>query len=361
MSFATIIAYCDLLAVGVFAVSGALAAAEKRLDMLGFLFFGTVTGVGGGTLRDLLLDIPVFWISDTRYLWVCAALSALTWYLAPLLYAAGTAVVGRRAGPGAVLRARLREGAADGAPDCRGGDGGDVGELRRADARYAPGARLGAARTRHLRDRGPRRAASYALLALAPLDASVALILAMLPAFKLRAGAIVVWLASARVPTPRSLNRVRPAGPRPAFRPGRCAWRAPCRAGRPCRRAVGSRRASSPVASICAARMPAFTGVVDGHGRHGYAGRHLHDRQQRCPRRQLGGGHRYADYRQHRQRRHHARQMRRAAGTGDDDAQAARLRSAGVVVELVRRAVRRDDLHLVGDLRAGRGSRPRRA
>jgi uncharacterized membrane protein YeiH len=71
--------------VGVFAVSGALAAAEKRLDVLGFLFFGTVTGVGGGTLRDLLLDIPVFWISDTRYLWVCAALSALTWYLAPLL------------------------------------------------------------------------------------------------------------------------------------------------------------------------------------------------------------------------------------------------------------------------------------
>jgi uncharacterized membrane protein YeiH len=58
MSFATIIAYCDLLAVGVFAVSGALAAAEKRLDVLGFLFFGTVTGVGGGTLRDLLLDIP---------------------------------------------------------------------------------------------------------------------------------------------------------------------------------------------------------------------------------------------------------------------------------------------------------------
>jgi hypothetical protein len=44
MSFATIIAYCDLLAVGVFAVSGALAAAEKRLDVLGFLFFGTVTG-----------------------------------------------------------------------------------------------------------------------------------------------------------------------------------------------------------------------------------------------------------------------------------------------------------------------------
>jgi uncharacterized membrane protein YeiH len=83
----TVIAYCDLVAVGVFAASGALAAAEKRLDILGFIFFGTVTGVGGGTLRDLLLDIPVFWISDTRYLWICAALSALTWYLAPMLTA----------------------------------------------------------------------------------------------------------------------------------------------------------------------------------------------------------------------------------------------------------------------------------
>ncbi|GAB5415288.1 MAG: trimeric intracellular cation channel family protein [Congregibacter sp.] len=87
MTFAAIIAYCDLIAVGVFAASGALAAAEKRLDILGFIFFGTITGVGGGTLRDLLLDLPVFWIADTRYLWVCIAVSSLTWYLAPMLTA----------------------------------------------------------------------------------------------------------------------------------------------------------------------------------------------------------------------------------------------------------------------------------
>lgn len=87
MTLLTIISWCDLVAVGVFAASGALAAAEKRLDILGFVFFGTVTGVGGGTLRDLLLGVPVFWISDTRYLWVCVALSALTWYLAPVLTA----------------------------------------------------------------------------------------------------------------------------------------------------------------------------------------------------------------------------------------------------------------------------------
>ncbi|MFK7831013.1 MAG: trimeric intracellular cation channel family protein [Congregibacter sp.] len=87
MSVATVIAYCDLLAVGVFAASGALAAAEKRLDILGFVLFGTITGVGGGTLRDLLLQLPVFWISETRYLWICIAVSSLTWYLAPMLSA----------------------------------------------------------------------------------------------------------------------------------------------------------------------------------------------------------------------------------------------------------------------------------
>ncbi|WOJ94422.1 TRIC cation channel family protein [Congregibacter variabilis] len=87
MNLASIIAYCDLLAVGVFAASGALAAAEKRLDILGFVLFGTITGVGGGTLRDLLLQLPVFWISDVRYLWVCITISALTWYIAPMLSA----------------------------------------------------------------------------------------------------------------------------------------------------------------------------------------------------------------------------------------------------------------------------------
>lgn len=87
MNLVTIVATCDLVAVGVFAASGALAAAEKRLDILGFILFGTITGVGGGTLRDLLLQLPVFWISDTRYLWICIGLSALTWYLAPLLSA----------------------------------------------------------------------------------------------------------------------------------------------------------------------------------------------------------------------------------------------------------------------------------
>lgn len=87
MNVELVIAYFDLFALGVFAASGALAAAAKRLDILGLILFGTITGVGGGTLRDLLLQVPVFWISDTRYLWVCIVVSALSWYIAPALSA----------------------------------------------------------------------------------------------------------------------------------------------------------------------------------------------------------------------------------------------------------------------------------
>ncbi|MDX1606293.1 MAG: TRIC cation channel family protein, partial [Candidatus Competibacterales bacterium] len=51
----------DLLGVGVFAASGALVASRKQLDLVGFGLVATVTGIGGGTLRDLLLDRPVAW------------------------------------------------------------------------------------------------------------------------------------------------------------------------------------------------------------------------------------------------------------------------------------------------------------
>ena len=83
----SIVSVADLVAVTVFAVSGALAAAEKQLDILSFILFGTITGIGGGTVRDLLLGIDgVFWITDSHYLWVCIGGSAATWFLAPSLY-----------------------------------------------------------------------------------------------------------------------------------------------------------------------------------------------------------------------------------------------------------------------------------
>lgn len=81
-----VIHIADMLAVGTFAITGALAAAERKLDVLGFILFGTITGIGGGTARDLLLGTEtVFWIGNTDYLWVCIGASTLTWFLAPLL------------------------------------------------------------------------------------------------------------------------------------------------------------------------------------------------------------------------------------------------------------------------------------
>jgi uncharacterized membrane protein YeiH len=65
--------------VAVFAVSGALAAGRKSLDWLGVAVIAVVTAIGGGTLRDLLLDRhPIFWIADPRYLLVTLVATAFT-------------------------------------------------------------------------------------------------------------------------------------------------------------------------------------------------------------------------------------------------------------------------------------------
>jgi Glycine transporter len=69
----------DLLGVAVFAVSGAIAAGQKRFDLLGVVVIATVTAIGGGTIRDVLLDRhPVFWIKDPTYLLVILAAAAGT-------------------------------------------------------------------------------------------------------------------------------------------------------------------------------------------------------------------------------------------------------------------------------------------
>jgi len=71
----------SILGTFVFAVSGALFAAEKRLDILGFILVGTVTGIGGGTLRDLLLGVsPVGWIQEPLTIYLCIGASSLTYF-----------------------------------------------------------------------------------------------------------------------------------------------------------------------------------------------------------------------------------------------------------------------------------------
>ena len=69
----------DMLGIAVFAASGALAAARKGQTLVTFSFFALVTGVGGGTLRDLLIGAPVFWIVDGNILMAIGAVVLLIW------------------------------------------------------------------------------------------------------------------------------------------------------------------------------------------------------------------------------------------------------------------------------------------
>ena len=69
----------DLIGGGVFAVSGALAAVRRRLDLIGVVVAAAATAVGGGTIRDVLLDRrPIFWLTDARYLVVIIVASIAT-------------------------------------------------------------------------------------------------------------------------------------------------------------------------------------------------------------------------------------------------------------------------------------------
>ncbi len=73
----------DYAGVAVFALTGALAAARDRHDIITFWFFAVVTGIGGGTLRDLLIGAPVFWIGDAAYLGIGLAAALIVWFAAP--------------------------------------------------------------------------------------------------------------------------------------------------------------------------------------------------------------------------------------------------------------------------------------
>jgi uncharacterized membrane protein YeiH len=75
----TALVLVDYFGIAVFAISGALVAAERRLDFVTFIFFGVATGVGGGTLRDLLIGAPVFWVHANATLLICIAAALLVW------------------------------------------------------------------------------------------------------------------------------------------------------------------------------------------------------------------------------------------------------------------------------------------
>jgi len=76
-----VLEWLDFAGIAVFALSGALLAAERRLTLVTFFFFATVTGIGGGTVRDLLIGAPVFWVHENATLLVCFAAAIAAWML----------------------------------------------------------------------------------------------------------------------------------------------------------------------------------------------------------------------------------------------------------------------------------------
>ena len=74
-----LLGWLDLFGIAVFAASGALVAARNGQTLVTFAFFALVTGVGGGTVRDLLIDAPVFWVQDGRVALLCLAIAGVVW------------------------------------------------------------------------------------------------------------------------------------------------------------------------------------------------------------------------------------------------------------------------------------------
>jgi uncharacterized membrane protein YeiH len=81
MTFEAIASALDWLGILAFVITGCIVASRQKMDVVGFIVLGTVTGIGGGTLRDLLLGhLPVFWVREPAYLLVCVVVSAAMFF-----------------------------------------------------------------------------------------------------------------------------------------------------------------------------------------------------------------------------------------------------------------------------------------
>ena len=81
----TTVGILDHVAVFIFALTGALTASRAQLDIVGFVFLAALTGLGGGTVRDLLLDRQIFWIDRPSYLGFAAVAAILVFFTAHML------------------------------------------------------------------------------------------------------------------------------------------------------------------------------------------------------------------------------------------------------------------------------------
>lgn len=78
--FTPVLDWLDLAGVAIFALTGALVAAKERQTFVTLAFFALVTGVGGGTVRDLLIGAPVFWIHDAWVAAICLSVALFAWF-----------------------------------------------------------------------------------------------------------------------------------------------------------------------------------------------------------------------------------------------------------------------------------------
>lgn len=95
--------FIDLFGTAIFAISGVILAGRLKMDPFGVIVLGSVTAIGGGTIRDMALGAtPVFWITDNTYLWVILITCLLTmilvrrpkrlpWWVLPVCDAIGLA------------------------------------------------------------------------------------------------------------------------------------------------------------------------------------------------------------------------------------------------------------------------------
>lgn len=77
--------WVGMAAVAVSAITGVLDSSRKQMDLIGALLVGIATALGGGTIRDLLLDRNVFWVVDQAYLITALGTGLVTFFLARTL------------------------------------------------------------------------------------------------------------------------------------------------------------------------------------------------------------------------------------------------------------------------------------
>jgi uncharacterized membrane protein YeiH len=77
--------WIHILGTVAFAATAVLAVAPKGIDLFGATVFGIITAIGGGTIRDMILEVPVFWAADQSYIWIAIVTSVVTFYANALL------------------------------------------------------------------------------------------------------------------------------------------------------------------------------------------------------------------------------------------------------------------------------------